>query len=216
MTEIGISCRIVVLISGSGTNLQAIIDACRSGQIAGNVVGVISNEPSAYGLTRALRANIVAVNLNHRDYESRTLYDQALGDAIDTFSADLVVLAGFMRILSADFVKKFEGRLINIHPSLLPDYRGLDTHRRVLADRKRVHGATVHFVTEGLDEGPVIIQAQTSVDRSDTEATLADKVHAIEHQIYPQAIAWFAAGRLRLEDHHATLDGNLISGGQTL
>jgi phosphoribosylglycinamide formyltransferase-1 len=171
------------------------------------VVGVISNEPSAYGLTRALRANIVAVNLNHRDYESRTLYDQALGDAIDTFSADLVVLAGFMRILSADFVKKFEGRLINIHPSLLPDYRGLDTHRRVLADRKRVHGATVHFVTEGLDEGPVIIQAQTSIDRTDTEATLADKVHAIEHQIYPQAIAWFAAGRLRLEAHHATLDG---------
>ena len=215
MTETGISCRIVVLISGSGTNLQAIIDACRSGQIAGNVVGVISNEPSAYGLTRALRANIVAVNLSHRDYESRTLYDRALGDAIDTFSADLVVLAGFMRILSAGFVKRFEGRLINIHPSLLPDYRGLDTHRRVLADRKSVHGATVHFVTEGLDEGPVIIQAQTSIDRTDTEATLADKVHAIEHQIYPQAIAWFAAGRLRLKDHRATLDGKLISGSQT-
>ena len=206
MTETGHACRIVVLISGSGSNLQAIIDACREERIPGTVVGVISNEPSAYGLTRALQANIVAVGLSHRDYDSRKTYDEALADLIETFSPDLIVLAGFMRILTPAFVKKYEGRLINIHPSLLPDYPGLNTHQRVLADRRASHGATVHFVTEDLDGGPIIIQGKTSIVPSDTAETLAQKVHAVEHEIYPQAIAWFATGRLRLEDGFARVD----------
>jgi len=206
LTETGHACRIVVLISGSGSNLQAIIDACREERIPGTVVGVISNEPSAYGLTRALQANIVAVGLSHRDYDSRKTYDEALADLIETFSPDLIVLAGFMRILTPAFVKKYEGRLINIHPSLLPDYPGLNTHQRVLADRRASHGATVHFVTEDLDGGPIIIQGKTSIVPSDTEGTLAQKVHAVEHEIYPKAIAWFATGRLRLEDGFARVD----------
>jgi len=206
LTETGHACRIVVLISGSGSNLQAIIDACREERIPGTVVGVISNEPSAYGLTRALQANIVAVSLSHRDYDSRKTYDEALADLIETFSPDLIVLAGFMRILTPAFVKKYEGRLINIHPSLLPDYPGLNTHQRVLADRRASHGATVHFVTEDLDGGPIIIQGKTSIVPSDTEGTLAQKVHEVEHEIYPQAIAWFATGRLRLEDGFARVD----------
>ena len=206
MTETGHACRIVVLISGSGSNLQAIIDACREERIPGTVVGVISNEPSAYGLTRALQANIVAVGLSHRDYDSRKTYDEALADLIETFSPDLIVLAGFMRILTPAFVKKYEGRLINIHPSLLPDYPGLNTHQRVLADRRASHGATVHFVTEDLDGGPIIIQGKTSIVPSDTEGTLAQKVHEVEHEIYPKAIAWFATGRLRLEDGFARVD----------
>jgi len=206
LTETGHACRIVVLISGSGSNLQAIIDACREERIPGTVVGVISNEPSAYGLTRALQANIVAVGLSHRDYDSRKTYDEALADLIETFSPDLIVLAGFMRILTPAFVKKYEGRLINIHPSLLPDYPGLNTHQRVLADRRASHGATVHFVTEDLDGGPIIIQGKTSIVPSDTEGTLAQKVHEVEHEIYPQAIAWFATGRLRLEDGFARVD----------
>jgi len=206
LTETGHACRIVVLISGSGSNLQAIIDACREERIPGTVVGVISNEPSAYGLTRALQANIVAVGLSHRDYDSRKTYDEALADLIETFSPDLIVLAGFMRILTPAFVKKYEGRLINIHPSLLPDYPGLNTHQRVLADRRASHGATVHFVTEDLDGGPIIIQGKTSIVPSDTEGTLAQKVHEVEHEIYPKAIAWFATGRLRLEDGFARVD----------
>ena len=206
MTETGHACRIVVLISGSGSNLQAIIDACREERIPGTVVGVISNEPSAYGLTRALQANIVAVGLSHRDYDSRKTYDEALADLIETFSPDLIVLAGFMRILTPAFVKKYEGRLINIHPSLLPDYPGLNTHQRVLADRRASHGATVHFVTEDLDGGPIIIQGKIAIVPSDTMETLAQKVHEVEHEIYPQAIAWFATGRLRLEDGFARVD----------
>lgn len=211
MTETGHACRIVVLISGSGTNLQAIIDACREERIPGTVVGVISNEISAYGLTRALQASIVAVSLSHRDFDSREIYDEALADLIETFSPDLIVLAGFMRILTPAFVKKYKGRLINIHPSLLPDYPGLNTHERVLADRRASHGATVHFVTEDLDGGPIIIQGKTSIVPSDTEGTLAQKVHAIEHEIYPQAIAWFASGRLSLEGNHAMLDGGPLA-----
>jgi len=211
LTETGHACRIVVLISGSGSNLQAIIDACREERIPGTVVGVISNEPSAYGLTRALQANIVAVGLSHRDYDSRKTYDEALADLIETFSPDLIVLAGFMRILTPAFVKKYEGRLINIHPSLLPDYPGLNTHQRVLADRRASHGATVHFVTEDLDGGPIIIQGKTSIVPSDTEGTLAQKVHEVEHEIYPKAIAWFASGRLSLEGNQVMLDDGLVS-----
>jgi len=211
LTETGHACRIVVLISGSGSNLQAIIDACREERIPGTVVGVISNEPSAYGLTRALQANIVAVGLSHRDYDSRKTYDEALADLIETFSPDLIVLAGFMRILTPAFVKKYEGRLINIHPSLLPDYPGLNTHQRVLADRRASHGATVHFVTEDLDGGPIIIQGKTSIVPSDTAETLTQKVHAVEHEIYPKAIAWFASGRLSLEGNQVMLDDGLLS-----
>jgi len=211
LTETGHACRIVVLISGSGSNLQAIIDACREERIPGTVVGVISNEPSAYGLTRALQANIVAVGLSHRDYDSRKTYDEALADLIETFSPDLIVLAGFMRILTPAFVKKYEGRLINIHPSLLPDYPGLNTHQRVLADRRASHGATVHFVTEDLDGGPIIIQGKIAIVPSDTEGTLAQKVHEVEHEIYPKAIAWFASGRLSLEGNQVMLDDGLLS-----
>ena len=204
-------CRIVVLISGNGSNLQAIIDHCNDGEIPAEVVAVISNVPSAFGLERARLAGIEARCLNHRQFVSRAAFDEALTVLIEGFRPDLVVLAGFMRILSPAFVDQFAGRLMNIHPSLLPDYPGLDTHRRAIADGAREHGATVHFVTQDLDAGPVIIQGRVKVCENDSEHSLSTRVHEIEHRIYPQAVHWFASGRLRLEDDVAILDGEPLA-----
>jgi len=192
-------CRVVVLISGSGSNLQALIDGQQQNTLPISIVGVISNKPDVYGLQRADLASIPHCVVNHRDYDGREAFDQALSNAIDQYQPDLVILAGFMRILTADFVRHYQGRMLNIHPSLLPKYQGLHTHQRALDANDQQHGVTVHFVTEELDGGPTIIQAIVPIVGGDTIDTLAKRVQTQEHIIYPMAVEWFATGRLRLD-----------------
>lgn len=199
--------RIVVLISGSGTNLQAIIDACKSPSFPGQVVAVISNRADAYGLTRAADAGIENLALSHKDFGSRERYDQALIGKLDAFKPDLLVLAGFMRILTPAFVQHFYGRLLNIHPSLLPKYQGLHTHQRAIDAKDKEHGVSVHFVTEELDGGPVILQAKVPVFENDDCDDLAARVHQQEHRIYPLVVKWFCQDRLSMTPQaHAILD----------
>jgi len=202
--------RIVVLISGSGTNLQALIDACKDTQFPAEIVGVISNKAEAYGLTRAKDAGISTNTLSHKAFDSRESYDEALITAIDDYQADLVVLAGFMRILTPKFVQHFQGRLLNIHPSLLPKYQGLNTHQRAIEAGDSVHGVSVHFVTEELDGGPVILQAKVPVFEGDTADELASRVHEQEHRIYPLVVKWFCSNRLAMIDEKAVLDGKVL------
>ena len=194
---------IVALISGNGSNLQAIIDAGPPAQIH----AVISNREGAYGLERARRAGIPALHLDPQHYPDRAAYDSMLMERIDGFDPGLVVLAGFMRILSAEFVRRYEGRLINIHPSLLPAFRGLNTHERALQAGIHEHGASVHFVTEELDAGPVIIQQKVPVLPSDDPQTLAARVLKLEHRIYPKAIEWFALGKIRMRAGEVLMEG---------
>jgi len=198
---------IVVLVSGGGSNLQAIIDAIDRGELPARIQAVISNRPEVFALERAARAGIPTEVLDHTAYGTREDYDQALMAAIDRHHPALVVLAGFMRILTPEFVHHYHGRLLNIHPSLLPRHRGLDTHRRALEAGDSEHGATVHFVTAELDGGPRIIQARVPVHPDDTPESLAARVLEKEHRIYPLAIRWFAEGRLRQEHDQALLDG---------
>lgn len=198
---------IVVLISGNGSNLQAIIDACRSNKIAGNIVSVFSNKPEAYGLERAKLANIPAHFIDPANFGDRVAYDEALIEQIDAYQPDIVVLAGFMRILSPAFVTHYQQRLLNIHPSLLPKYPGLHTHRQVLANRDSFHGVTVHFVTEELDGGPMIIQARIPVLPDDTEQSLQARIQTQEYRIYPLAISWLAQERLKMVGNQSFLDG---------
>ena len=205
---------LVVLISGNGSNLQAIIDAIDAGEITARIRAVISNNPDAYGLERARRAGIPVEVVDHRDFPDRESYDRALQAVIDRYRPDLVVLAGFMRILTPAFVEHYAGRMLNIHPSLLPRYQGLDTHRRVLETGDSVHGVSVHFVTPELDSGPIVLQAEVPVEPGDTEDDLARKVHAEEHVIYPRVIRWFAEGRLRLDGDRVLLDGQPMSDRQ--
>ncbi|TLX50595.1 phosphoribosylglycinamide formyltransferase [Pseudoalteromonas ruthenica] len=202
--------RLVVLISGSGSNLQAIIDACAAGNVPAEVCAVISNKADAYGLERARNSGIRAEVLDHKAFASRDEYDVALSELIDGFSPDCVVLAGFMRILTPSLVQKFKGKMLNIHPSLLPKYQGLNTHQRALDANDKVHGVSVHFVTEELDGGPVIVQAQVPIENGDTAQTLAQKVHAQEHIIYPLVVKWFSEQRLTMEDNYAVLDNNTL------
>lgn len=201
---------VVVLISGSGSNLQAIIDAVEAGKIAGNITAVVSNKADAYGLTRAENAKIPGIVLSHKDYDSRDDYDTALMAKIDEYAPDVVVLAGFMRILTADFVEHYKGKLVNIHPSLLPKYQGLDTHQRALDAGDDEHGCSVHFVTEELDGGPVILQAKVPVFEDDTADSLAQRVHVQEHQIYPMVVKWMCEGRLTMSEKGALLDNQLL------
>ncbi|MBG2874767.1 phosphoribosylglycinamide formyltransferase [Proteus alimentorum] len=198
---------IVVLISGNGSNLQAIINACRANKITGNVVAVLSNKADAYGLERAKIANIPAYFVDPTLYNDRADYDKALIEQIDAYQPDIVVLAGFMRILSPDFVTHYQHKLLNIHPSLLPKYPGLHTHRQVLANKDSFHGITVHFVTEELDGGPMIIQARIPVLPDDTEQSLQTRIQAEEYRIYPLAIGWLADERLKMQNNQAFLDG---------
>lgn len=197
---------IVVLISGNGSNLQAIIDACRANKITGNVVAVLSNKADAYGLKRAKLADIPAYFVDPTLYHDRTDYDNALIEQIDAYQPDIVVLAGFMRILSPDFVTHYQHKLLNIHPSLLPKYPGLHTHRQVLANKDSFHGVTVHFVTEELDGGPMIIQARIPVLPDDTEQSLQARIQTEEYRIYPLAIGWLADERLKMQNNQAFLD----------
>ena len=204
------SCRVVVLISGRGSNMGVLIDAVREGRLDAELVRVISNRANAAGLERAADANIDTAVINHRSFSERALFDQALAREIDDARPDLVVLAGFMRIFTAGFVEHFRGRMINIHPALLPRYPGLHTHERVLEAGDAVHGASVHFVTEEVDGGPVIVEAELSVAAGETVETLGAQVLTMEHRIYPTAVHWFANGRLELADEGVRLDGELL------
>ena len=198
-------CCVVVLISGNGNNLQALIDASSdSGYIISHV---ISNNPDAFGLERAERCGISSTVLDHRDFGTRSEFDSALKQAIDDQSPDLVALAGFMRILGPEIVKNFSGRMLNIHPSLLPKYPGINTHQRVLDAGDHEHGATVHFVTEELDGGPLVAQDRIPVSANETAQELAARVLIREQQLYPAVVSWFASGRLCLQQDQIVMDG---------
>jgi len=202
--------RVVVLISGSGSNLQALIDATASADFPAQIVAVISNKADAYGLVRAQNSGIPTELLDHKTFASREEFDTALQNKIDSYEPDLVVLAGFMRILTFQFVNHYLGRMLNIHPSLLPLYPGLHTHRRALEAGDATHGATVHFVTAELDGGPAVVQADVPVEKGDTEDLLAKRVLIQEHRIYPLAVRWFAEGNLAFRDGKAWYKGNVI------
>ena len=194
--------KIVILISGRGSNMEAMLAA----QLPVEIAAVISNKASAAGLETARRAGIATAVVDHQQYPSRDAFDAALAACIDGYAPDLVVLAGFMRILTAGFVDHYAGRLVNVHPSLLPAFPGLHTHRQAIEEGVRIHGCTVHFVTADLDHGPIVVQAAVPVRPDDTEATLAARVLVEEHRIYPQAVRWFAEGRLRLVDGRVEVD----------
>jgi phosphoribosylglycinamide formyltransferase-1 len=191
-----VSCRVVILISGRGSNLEAILAA----RLPVTIAAVISNRPEAAGLATAQAAGVATAVVDHQRFGGREAFEAMLAQAIDAHSPDLVVLAGFMRILTDGFVNRYAGRLLNIHPSLLPSFPGLATHRAALAAGVRVHGATVHFVTPTLDHGPIVVQAAVPVLADDSEESLAARVLREEHRIYPQAIRWFAEGRLSIVD----------------
>lgn len=196
---------LVILISGRGSNMEAIVRAAIPGA---RVAAVISNRPEAAGLEFARHHGIATAVVDHKAHSSREAFEVALAAAIDAFAPDLVVLAGFMRVLGEAFVRRYEGRMLNIHPSLLPAFPGLHTHERALQEGCRVHGATVHFVTPALDHGPIVVQAAVPVLPDDTPETLAARVLAQEHRIYPQAVRWFVEDRLRL-----TADGRVVLQG---
>lgn len=197
---------IVILISGSGSNLQAIIDAVQSRQINAEIKAVISNRPDAAGLDKAAKAGIKTEVIDHTKYSERNEFDDELLKTVKKHKPDLVVLAGFMRILSDDFINQFKDRLLNIHPSLLPAYKGLNTHQRALDDKCKIHGASVHFVTNELDSGLVIIQAEVPVKTDDDKNSLALRVLEKEHIIYPIAISWFVDGKLKFNNNIASFN----------
>lgn len=202
--------KIVVLISGSGSNLQSLIDGCHTGAIDARIVAVISNQGNAYGLVRAQQAGIPVCCLDAKQYTDRQAYDSALQTHIDQYQPDLVVLAGFMRILTPSFVQHFAGKLLNIHPSLLPKYPGLHTHRKALKNGDKEHGTSVHFVTEELDGGPVILQAKVPIFAQDNEEDVIERVKTQEHTIYPLVVEWFVSGRLVMDEGKAVLDGQIL------
>ena len=206
----GQKARLVVLISGSGSNLQSFIDACDTGLLNAEIVAVISNKSAVHGLARAAAANISNITIDHRAFDSREAFDESLAQMIESYQPDLVVLAGFMRILTGVFVNQFLGRLINIHPSLLPAYPGLNTHQRAIDAGDSDAGATVHFVTTELDGGPSILQAHVPIEPDDDPAVLSRRVLILEHVIYPIAVQWFCSGRLQMNSRVAYLDGTAL------
>jgi phosphoribosylglycinamide formyltransferase-1 len=201
--------RYVILISGRGSNMQSIVAA----DLPGSCAAVISNRPEAAGLAWAAARGLSTAVVDHKGYADRKAFDTALAAEIDRHQPDLVVLAGFMRVLGEDFVRRYEGRLLNIHPSLLPSFPGLHTHAAALAAGVRVHGATVHFVTAALDSGPIVIQAAVPVVPGDSEDSLAARVLAQEHVIYAQAVRWFLEGRLRFDGRRVRLAGEVAAAG---
>ncbi|MDE0762782.1 MAG: phosphoribosylglycinamide formyltransferase [Porticoccaceae bacterium] len=203
--------KIVVLISGSGSNLQAFIDARDNRQLNADLVGVISNRPKATGLKRAARAGIASRIIDHQAYPKRLDFDRALAAAVADYNPDLVILAGFMRILSAEFVDRFSGRMLNIHPSLLPKYPGLNTHQRALDAGDNEAGTTVHFVTSQLDGGPPIVQGAVPIISGDSAADIAARVLGVEHVIFPMAVQWYCEGRLSMQDGATLLDGEVLA-----
>ena len=203
--------RVAVLISGSGTNLQAIIDANVNGELGIEIVGVISDRPAAFGLQRATAAGIPAVPIDFKACADRADYDEQLEQALDRLAPDLVVLAGYMRILRTSTVNRYRGRMLNIHPSLLPAYPGLNTYARALEADEDWHGTTVHFVTPELDAGPAILQYRVRIRADETEAELRERVQRGEYMIYPEAIKWFAAARVAMRDGAVVLDGKPLA-----
>lgn len=191
--------RIAVLVSGNGSNLQALIDAQRTGQIQGQIVGVLSNQTNAYALQRASNVGIETAVISHKDFPTRQQFDEKMHQQLLAWQVDVVILAGFMRILSAEFVEKWHGKMLNIHPSLLPAYKGLNTHQRVLHTGDVWHGCTVHFVTAELDAGQAIIQGVLQVQAKDNSESLAQRVHELEHLIYPLAVEWLCSGQLTFD-----------------
>ena len=196
---------IVILISGRGSNMEAIVRACAHEGWPARIAAVIANRPDAAGLAFAQAHGIATAVLDHRGYADRAQFDAALAAVVDGFSPDLVVLAGFMRVLTAEFVERYAGRMLNVHPSLLPSFPGLHTHQRALDAGVTLHGATVHFVTSQLDHGPIVVQSAVPVAAGDDAAALAARVLATEHVIYPRAVRWFAEGRLALEGMRVVL-----------
>jgi phosphoribosylglycinamide formyltransferase 1 len=197
--------KLVILISGRGSNMEAIVRACSDEGWSAQVAAVIANRPDAAGLAFAASHGIATAVVDHRQFPDRESFDAALAREIDGFAPDLVVLAGFMRVLTAGFVDYYAGRMLNVHPSLLPSFPGLKTHQQALNAGVRLHGASVHFVTSQLDHGPIVAQAAVPVENGDTPATLAERVLATEHIIYPRAVRWFVEGRLALDGQRVTL-----------
>lgn len=199
--------KIVVLVSGSGSNLQAILDACQQGQINGSIAAVFSNKADAFGLERARAAGIPGHALEAAQFSDREAFDRQLMLEIDAYGPDLVVLAGYMRILSPAFVAHYQQRLLNIHPSLLPKYPGLHTHRKAIENGDEQHGTSVHFVTDELDGGPVILQAKVPIFAGDSEEAVNARVQQQEYAIYPRVVSWFIDGRLTMQNNAAWMDG---------
>lgn len=202
--------KIVVLISGHGMNLQAMIDARKSSYINAEIVGVFSNQSDAFGLQRAKSAGIFHRTFLRSDYANNLAMDRHIGDEIDNLGADLIVLAGYMKILSAEFTQRFAGKILNIHPSLLPKYSGLHTYQRVMEAGETEHGMTIHFVNEKVDGGAIVLQAKVPIFPEDNITDIEDRVKEQEIRFYPLVIKWFVEGRLRLIDNHAYLDGNRL------
>jgi phosphoribosylglycinamide formyltransferase-1 len=202
--------KLAILISGSGSNLQAFIDAVQQQTLMADIAIVISNRPGVKGLERARAANIPAEVIDHTQFPSRDAFDRALMSCIDRYQVDAIVLAGFMRILGREFVRHYQGKLFNIHPSLLPRYPGLHTHQRALEAHDKEAGATVHFVVPELDAGSIVIQARVAVCAGDTADSLASRVIEQEHRIYPLALQWYCSGRLQLVPEGAMLDHCLL------
>lgn len=200
-----------ILISGGGTNLQSFIDKTEAGELGLDIAVVLCNKPGAAGLERARKARIPIECVEHGDYPDRESFDAALNDTLDRYSPDVIILAGFMRILTPVFIDHFAGRIFNIHPSLLPKYPGLDTHQRAIDAGDEWAGSTVHFATEELDGGPPVIQGRVRVEPGDSAKALAARVLKVEHQIYPEAASLFAAGRLAYRDGAAWLDGQRLA-----
>jgi phosphoribosylglycinamide formyltransferase-1 len=211
MAEAGRRLPIVVLLSGSGTNFAAIAAAARDGRLPVDIRAVVSDRPAALGLARARELSIATVAVPPAAYSDRAAHDAAIAARIDEFSPALVVLAGYLRILSPSFVARYAGRMLNIHPSLLPEFRGLDTHRRAIDAGAAWHGCSVHFVSDQLDAGPLIAQARVRVLAGDTAESLAARVQAREHTLYPLVVGWFAAGRLGCAGGYAVLDGRPLT-----
>ena len=203
--------RVVILISGSGTNLQAIIDSQTKGELNIDIVGVISDRPDAFGLQRAAKANIHTEVIDYKSHASREAFDTALTHLLAKLHPDLIVLAGYMRILADPTVNAYEGKMLNVHPSLLPAYPGLDTYTRALAAGETWHGTTVHFVIPELDAGPPILQYRVRIKANETAAELRERVQRGEYIIYPQAIGWFAASRIGFQDGQAVVDGEILT-----
>lgn len=197
--------KLVILISGRGSNMEAIVRACADEGWPAQVAAVIANRPDAAGLAFAASHGIATAVVDHRQFPDRERFDAALAEQIDSVAPDLVVLAGFMRVLTAGFVDRYAGRMLNVHPSLLPSFPGLKTHQQALDAGVRLHGASVHFVTSQLDHGPIVVQSAVPVVAGDTPATLAERVLATEHIIYPRAVRWFVEGRLALDGLRVTL-----------
>jgi phosphoribosylglycinamide formyltransferase-1 len=205
---------LAILLSGNGTNFQAIIDSISNGQLKADIKIVISNNKDAFGLVRAKRNNIKYLSIDHKDFINRRAYDQKLKEIIEQESVDFIVLAGFMRILGSDFVKNFPNKIINIHPSLLPKYPGLNTHKKVLENKDKEHGVTVHLVDEGLDSGPILGFIKIKVSNGEKENNLESRIHKIEHYIYPKILSEFQEGRISILENKISIDDVFYKNGK--